>query len=313
MIVDAVRRARLLAPDERIKILTGEALKAPLLRAVPDLDQSVFMVEPQAKGTGPALAWAAWETAKVDPEAVIVSIHADHVIQPESAFVELLHETAALADSTGQLFTIAVPPTRPETGYGYIEPGVELEEASKHTAFTVASFREKPDHHTAQAYIESGHLWNSGIFVWRASTVLSELRAIAPEIGAHLPLLDRSSPEEFFAQVPALSVDVAVLERSTRVCSVRANFEWDDVGTWEALARSREPDSNGNVVVGSGHVLDGTDNVVYAEEGTVITYGVDDLIVVQSGGKVLVTRTNLAAHLKDLLEMLPEDVRDGTA
>ena len=311
MIADTVRRARLVAPDERIRIVTGEELKAPLLEAVPDLDDSVFMVEPQARGTGPALAWAAWEAAKVDPDAVIVSIHADHVIRPESAFVELLREAAALAESTGLLFTISVPPTRPETGYGYVEPGSALGDASKHESFTVASFKEKPDRDTAKKYIECGHLWNSGIFVWRASTFLSELKAVAPEIGGHLSLLDESSPEGFFAQVPVVSVDVAVLERSTRVGSTRASFEWDDVGTWEALARSRESDSTGNVIVGEGHILDGTGNVVYVEEGAVVTYGVDDLVVVQSGGRFLVTRKELAANLKDLLERLPDDVRDG--
>ena len=313
MIVDTVRRARLVAPDERIRILTGEELKAPLLEAVPDLNESVFMIEPQARGTGPALAWAAWETAKLDPAAVIVSIHADHVIRPESAFVDLLHEAAALAESTGLLFTISVPPTRPETGYGYVEPGSPLGDASNHEAFTVASFREKPDRDTAEKYIECGHLWNSGIFVWQASTFLSELKAVAPEIGGHLSLLDGPSPEGFFAQVPVVAVDVAVLEKSTRVGSVRANFEWDDVGTWEALARSRESDSSGNIIVGEGHILDGTGNVVYVEEGAVVTYGVDDLVVVQSGGRFLVTRKELAANLKDLLGRLPDEVRDGTS
>ena len=306
-----MQRARLVAPDERIKILTGEALKAPILEAVSDLDESIFMVEPQARGTAPALAWAAWETSKVDPDAVIVSIHADHIIRPESAFAELLHETVALAETTGLLFTISIPPTRPETGYGYVEPGVALAETSKHDAFTVASFREKPDQTTASEYVDRGHLWNSGIFVWRASSFLSEVTTVAPEIGDLLPLLDRSSPEEFFTQVPTGSVDVAVLERSARVASVRANFEWDDIGTWEALTRSREPDLSRNVLVGAGHILDGANNVVYAEEGTVVTYGVNDLIVVQSGGMILVTRKELAANLKDLLRRLPGNVRDG--
>ncbi len=311
--MDTVQRARLMVPDERIKILTGKALKAPILEAVSDLHESIFMVEPQARGTAPALVWAAWEMSKVDPDAVIISIHADHLIRPESAFVELLHDTAALAASTGMLFTISIPPTRPETGYGYVEPGAVLAEASKHDAFTVASFREKPDQTTASEYVERGHLWNSGIFVWRASTFLSEVTAVAPEIGDLLPLLDRSSPEEFFTRVPAVAVDVAVLEKSGRVASIRANFEWDDVGTWEALARTQEPDLSGNVVVGSGHILDGVNNVVYAEEGTVVTYGVDDLIVVQSGGMILVTRKELAGNLKDLLGRLPNNVRDGSS
>ena len=144
------------------------------------------------------LAWAAWEIAKIDPAAVIVSLHADHIIKPKAAFLQLLRDAAGLARETGSLFTVSVLPSRPETGYGYIEPGDPLLAPEGVRAFAVGAFHEKPDIETAHRYIDEGHFWNSGIFVWTASAFLSEVRKVAPEIGDLLPLIDDESPEAFF-------------------------------------------------------------------------------------------------------------------
>ena len=312
LVVDTVNRALGLVPKERIRILASDRLREPILEVLPKLGREAFMVEPRARGTGPVLAWAAWEIAKIDPDAVIVSLHADHIIEPKAAFLQLLLDAADLAQETGRLFTVSVPPSRPETGYGYIEPGEPLVAPAGVRAFAVGAFHEKPSVETAHRYIDEGHFWNSGIFVWTASAFLSEVRTVAPEIGDLLPLIDDESPEAFFAQVPNLTVDVAVLERSARVASVAATFDWDDVGSWEGLTRSREADPNGNVVVGSGHIVDGKRNVVYAEGGTIATFGVDDLVVVQCGEITLVTTTERAPDLKRLLAQLPSFVREPT-
>ena len=259
------------------------------------------------------LAWAAWEMVRRDPEAVLISLHADHMIRPDSSFVDLLCAGASLARREDLLFTVAVPPTRPETGYGYIEPGEDIETSGGPHAFRVASFQEKPDHATAESYVAAGRLWNSGIFLWRASTFLEELSAVAPEIADLLPLLEEDRVVDFFAQAPVLTVDVAVLERSDRVAAVAATFEWDDVGSWEALMRSQEPDDRGNVLIGSGHLVESSGNVVYSPEGTVVAYGVEDLVIVRSGEVTLVTRRDLAPTLKDLVDQLPHELREGVA
>ena len=267
------------------------------------------MVEPRARGTAPALVWAAWELSKQDQEAVLISLHADHMIRPESAFVDLLHTTADLARREDLLFTVAVPPTRPEIGYGYIEPGPPLEETGGVRAFRVASFREKPDAETAKSYVQAGHLWNSGIFVWKASTFLDQVREVTPELADLLHLLEEDKVDEFFDQAPVTTVDVAVLERSGRVASVAATFEWDDVGSWESLMRSQDPDDDGNVLIGSGHLVESSGNVVYSAEGTVVAYGVDNLVIVRAGDVTLVTRRDLAPSLKNLLDELPPELR----
>jgi mannose-1-phosphate guanylyltransferase len=310
LIVDTVNRALGLVPEERIRILASDHLTGPILEALPSLGREAFMVEPQARGTAPVLAWAAWEIAKIDPAAVIVSLHADHIIEPMAAFLQLLRDAAGLAQETGRLFTVSVLPNRPETGYGYIEPGDPLVAPAGVRAFEVGAFHEKPDLETAHRYIDEGHFWNSGIFVWTAAAFLGEIERVAPEIGDLLPLIDDESPEAFFAEVPNLTVDVAVLERSTRVASVTATFSWDDVGSWEGLTRSREADSNGNVIVGSGHVVEGKKNVIYVEDGTVVAFGVEGLVVVQCGETTLVTTTERAPDLKRLLEQLPASVRE---
>ena len=312
LVVDTIDRALGLVPKERIRILASDLLKEPILDVLPSLGDEAFMVEPQARGTGPVLAWAAWEIAKIDPDAVIISLHADHVIEPKAAFLQLLRDAAGLAQETGRLFTVSVLPSRRETGYGYIEPGEPLVAPAGVRAFTVGAFHEKPDVETAHRYINEGHFWNSGIFVWTASAFLNEVRTVAPEIGGLLPLMDDESPEAFFAAVPNLTVDVAVLERSACVASVVATFDWDDVGSWEGLTRTREVDPSGNVVMGSGHIVEGKRNVVYAERGTVVTFGVDGLVVVHCGGVTLVTTTERAPDLKRLLEQLPSSVLEST-
>ena len=312
LIVDTVNRALGLVPEERIRILASDRLTELILEVLPSLGREAFMVEPQARGTAPVLAWAAWEIAKIDPAAVIVSLHADHIIKPITAYLQLLRDAADLAQETGRLFAVSVPPNRPETGYGYIEPGEPLDAPAGVQAFTVAAFHEKPDTETARRYVTEGHFWNSGIFVWTAAAFLGEVRKVAPEIGDLLPLIDDESSEAFFAQVPSATVDVAVLEQSARVASVTATFDWDDVGSWEDLTRSREADASGNVVVGLGHVVEGESNVIYTEGSTVVTFGVNGLVVVQSGDITLVSTTERAPDLKRLLEQLPASVREPT-
>jgi mannose-1-phosphate guanylyltransferase len=311
LIVDTFTRAQKVVSDDRIHILTGSKLAKALPAALPDLSEAGLMIEPQARGTAPVLTWAAWEISKRDPDAVLISLHADHMIRLESAFVDLLHETAGLARREKLLFTVAVPPTRPETGYGYIEPGEPIPDSARVRAFGVVSFREKPDAGTAESYVAAGHLWNSGIFVWKASTFLEELKEVTPELADLLPFLEEGRVDEFFARAPVTTVDVAVLERSGRVASVAATFEWDDVGSWEALMRSQETDDDGNVLIGNGHLVESSRNVVYSPEGTVVAYGVEDLVIVQSGEVTLVTRRELAPSLKDLLDQLPPELQAG--
>lgn len=306
LIADTLERAGALTDDARIRVLARADIMDALRSVLPRLPSPTWMIEPRPRGTGPALAWAATEIHREDPDAVLVSLHSDHVIRPVDRFVELVRSAAELARRERVMVTVGVEPDRPETGYGYVQPGASL----GGDAWRVGAFHEKPDEDTARRYGEAGYLWNTGIFVWSAATFLEEVRRHAPEIAPHLGRLEVGDVRGFFEAVEPISVDVAVLERSDRVGVVRATFEWDDVGTWASLARSHDRDEHGNVRVGSGTVVGGRDNIVYADGAPVVLWGVDDLVVVRTEGMTLVTKRETVADLKELLSRLPPSLRD---
>jgi mannose-1-phosphate guanylyltransferase len=230
----------------------------------------------------------------------MISLHADHVIHPMSELVETI-ERATSAAKRGSLVCIGIEPDRPETGYGYVEVGSSTGDRT----WRARRFVEKPDLKTAERYFAAGgFLWNSGIFVWRAADLLAAMRELAPEIASTLPLLESEGPEAFFEAVEPVSVDVAVMERSPSVEVVLATFAWDDVGSWNALARTREADGAGNVLVGSAEAVDSARNVVWAEDGRVILFDVNDLVVVRSGDTTMVTSRSSAPDLKKLVGRL---------
>lgn len=305
LVADAIERARVLAPDERIRILAGRHLAEPLRAALTDFPRESYWVEPRARGTAPVLAWAAWRLQRIDASAVMVSLHADHVIRPSDAFAETLKAAVDIARGHDLLVCVGAVPERVETGYGYVEPGEALPPTGAAHGCRVRAFHEKPDSETAARYVDEGYLWNTGIFVWKASVLLEEIQRHAPEVSAYLPLLDEG-PDAYFSAVPSSVIDRAVMERSDRVGSVRATFVWDDVGSWEALARVRSADASGNVIVGAGRAIEARDNLIFAESGSVVLFGAEDLVVVRTADTTLVLPRQRAADLKRLLSELEE-------
>jgi mannose-1-phosphate guanylyltransferase len=309
LIEETLERARALASDDRIRILTGHGLVPALRAALPDLSVDAYWVEAQARGTAPALTWAAWQARARDPDAVLLSLHSDHAIRPIEEFVRGMRAAAELARRERALVTVGVDPDRPETGYGYLQPGARLEAIDGVPAFRVSRFHEKPGRDIADMYVRDGYLWNSGIFAWRADVFLDQVRRHSPELLAGWGRLEADDADGFFGAVAPISVDEAVLERSDRVAAIRAPFVWDDVGSWEGLARARAAAPGENVVVGTGRVVDGTDNVVYAEGGALVLWGLSDVVAVHTAGATLVTRRDLAPDLKRLLDRLPDHLR----
>jgi mannose-1-phosphate guanylyltransferase len=284
-------------------VLAGEHLARPFATALTDLPRESYWVEPRARGTAPVLTWAAHRLARADSEAVMVSLHADHLIRPLETFRDTVAAAVGVARDEQALVCIGVAPDRIETGYGHIEPGEPLNARKGAAGYRVRAFHEKPDRETARSYVDRGYLWNTGIFVWKATVLLEEIALHAPEVSAHTHLLEKT-PDSFFDVVPVSVIDRAVMERSERVATVRATFTWDDVGSWEALARTRTADENGNVAVGESRTVDATNNVVFSEEGEVVLFDVDDLVVVRTADTTLVLPRARAADLKTLLAKL---------
>jgi mannose-1-phosphate guanylyltransferase len=302
---EAVERLDGLIPRERVLVVAGAAL-APRLQEALDLPRENVLVEPRAASTAPALIWASWEALRRDPDADVLSMHADWAISDPAAFRRTAEQALHAARAHDRLVTVGMVPTRPETGYGYIVPGAPLDE----TTHTVARFSEKPDAATALDLMAAGALWNSGLFAWTAARLLAEVERHTPEIAPHLEALRAGDVERFFRGVTAISIDVGLLERSRNVAVVSGAFTWDDVGTWEALTRVRAKDPAGNVVVGPAFVHGAEECIVWAERDTVVLSGVQDLIVVQANGRILVMDRKRAADLKQLLDALPAPVRD---
>jgi len=306
LLADSVARLSPIVAPERVLILTNEALVPAIAEMLPDLPRANLVAEPRAGGTAAALTWAAQEIARRDgPDAVMMSVHADWSVSDAPGFQRALTRAADVAERHSVLVTVGVVPTRPDPGFGYIQPGQPLEDGVRR----VARFVEKPDRARAAEMCREGYLWNSGIFVWRVGDFLDDVRRLTPEIA---PALHAHAHDirGFFAAVSPVSVDVGVLERSTRVVVMPGDFGWDDVGTWGALKRVRAVDAAGNAVQGRVHAVDARENVVHAGGATVVLYGVSNLVVVVDDGLVLVTTIDRSTDLKTLMDALPRGVRE---
>ena len=298
-----------LVPLERTLVLTNAGLVRPIAQLLPELPAANIVAEPQPAGTAAALAWAAHDIVRrAGSDAVMVCVHADWSIGDPPAFLDTLRRAADLAAREHSLVTVGIVPTRPDPGFGYIQPGAPV--AGDDGARRVARFVEKPKRERAVEMVRDGFLWNSGIFAWRVGDFLDELRTHTPEVA---PALDAANGDigRFFAAVASpVTVDVGVMERSARVMVLPGDFGWDDVGTWAALRRVRRHDADGNAASGSVHALQARGNVVHAEGNAVVLYGVEDLVVVTMDGLTVVTTVDKSADLKTLIESLPAGLRD---
>jgi len=302
LLQDAVDRLKsIVAPDHTL-VLTNTNLTKPIAALLRDIPRQNIIAEPRPAGTAAALTWAALSIARRDgDDATMICVHADWAIGDDERFRETLLHAEQVAIETHGLVTVGIVPTRPDIGFGYIQPA----KSDGGRASTVKRFVEKPDRVRAEQMVNDGYLWNSGIFVWRVSDFLDEVDEHTPELAAAFRHADNSDAAKFFASVVMpVSVDVGVLERSDRVMVVPGDFGWDDIGTWAALSRVRNKDEFGNVTTGVAPLLDCSENVVHADSGQVVMYGVNDLVVVTRNGLTLVTTTEKASDLKRLVDSL---------
>ncbi len=298
---DTLDRLAPLAAPQHTLILTNAALVDPIRALAPEIPAENLIAEPRPIGTAGALAWAACEVLRRGgPDATMISVHADWSIGDPRAFRSALLRAAEIATQSRMLLTVGVVPSRPDPGFGYIEPG----EQGENGAALVKAFIEKPDRRRAAELVRAGCLWNSGIFVWNVQVFLNEVATHTPEV-ANAVASASLGIEHFFSTVKSVSVDVGVLERSQNVMVLPGSFGWDDVGTWDALHRVRALDSAGNASSGSVWPVDAKSNVVHATGTDVVLYGVNNLVVVALPGLTLVTTRDRAADLKTLIEQLP--------
>lgn len=272
---------------------------------------SHLVLEPFGRNTAPAAAVAARLALANDPDALLLLLPADHVIMDLAAFRKAV-DAASVAARAGHLVTFGISPTAPETGYGYIQKGARLDGEGE--VFRVERFTEKPKREVAEGYLAAGtHVWNSGMFLFAASAYLAELEMHAPEVlaGADAALNASTRDLDFlrlnpatFEQVPNLSIDYAVMEKTRHAAVVPADLGWTDVGAWSALWDIAAKDADGNVTLGDAVMVDTRNSYVRSEVGLTALVGVDDVIVVVTDDAVLVADRNKVQDVKTVVERL---------
>jgi mannose-1-phosphate guanylyltransferase len=314
LLAEAFTRLRAVLPAEQIWVCTAARYGGLVTAALPELAPDRLILEPVARDTANAVGLAAALVADVDPDAELAVVSADHVIRPVERFAAALETAyAALAQRPRSLVTLGITPTEPATGFGYVQrgPGIGVPGVAE-----AASFREKPDRPTAEQYLESGqYLWNSGMFVWRARTVLDALAEHLPATaeGLRRVVAAPAGPQrkavlaEVFPALPKISVDYAVLEPAAtepgRVLVVDLDVAWLDVGSWPALAQTLGTDGAGNAVRALTVLLDAAGNIVFSDDPDhlVALVGVRDSVVVHTADVTMVCPVREAERVKQLL------------
>jgi mannose-1-phosphate guanylyltransferase len=311
-------RIEALVPAEHTWVITGHAYRDETAGELPALPAEQIVGEPCGRDTAPCVGLGAALVARHDPDAVLVVMPADHVIEPAQEFRRAVHGAVQLvSEHPDALVTIGIPPTFPATGYGYIRRGPALPGRQGLGAFRVGRFAEKPKLPQAEEFFASGeYFWNSGLFIWRAATLLEQLRVQQPEMRAAIDRIAAAwdTPqrqavlEREYPGLRKVSVDIAVLEHAPEVLVVQAPFRWDDVGSWLALERMHPQDADGNTVLAREHIhLDTHNCVVVAPDGHLVaTVGISDLLIIQDGDVTLVAGRKHEGDIRKLVEQLRE-------
>ncbi|MCC7101864.1 MAG: mannose-1-phosphate guanylyltransferase [Fimbriimonadaceae bacterium] len=318
LLAQSIERIEPIVGLENIIIATAPHLLDPISAALPFLGPSQIQAEPHKRNTAGCLVWTAANILARDPSlretGSIAVLTADHRIEPDEGFHRTIRAALELAEETGGLVTIGIRPDRPETGYGYIELASDLESRHNVACHSVRAFKEKPDLATAGQFLASGRfLWNSGTFFWRLDAFLAELAIAAPDLFSSIEKIafqlrekDEIGATATFATLPSISIDYALMERAKKVFVVSADFNWDDVGSWDALDRSLPHDDSGNVAQGSSLLVDTKNSIVMNEHAGLTTciLGVEGLVVAVTGDALLVIPKDRAQEVKTLVDQL---------
>lgn len=319
MLQNTVQRLLPLIPTEKLYLATNHQQAVETLR---QLDSCGFfpdhlLAEPCNRNTALAIGLMAKIIINKDPNAILAVFPADHVVADSESFIKTLKKAKTLAQEN-YLVTIGISPTRPETGFGYLKQGAEIENG----AFQVEQFVEKPDLLKAKQYLEDGkYFWNCGVFIWKASAILEELQKYAENIysqieaivdciqsakgkSAYLELNDTG--RDLFSSLPSLSIDYAVMEKSSRVAFIPADIGWNDVGAWNSLDEVSDKDSDGNIITGNVLVQDCNNSIIQGQNRLIAVLGLKDTIVVDNPDALLVCAKERSQDVKNLVETINE-------
>lgn len=307
-----------LVPADRILIVTNKKYKALTKQHLPELPDANILCEPSRNNTGPCVAYTALRLRATHPDAVFVTAPSDHVILKEEAFLAKINQAFDFVEQNDAIVTLGIQPTRPDTGYGYIETDCECkgdEDDASIGVCSVNAFKEKPNKTTAEQYIEEGsYLWNAGIFIWNAENLIQSFKLNAPQIIEVLGQEDHifNTPEEqayidrVYPETQRISVDYAILEKANNVFTIPADIGWSDLGTWSSLHAFLDKDDNQTVTLGANtHLIDTKDSIIRSDsDKVVVVKGLEEYIVVDEPGALLIYPKKDEQEIKEVVNNL---------
>ena len=317
MIRLTIERVGDLARPAELFVFTNQEQRDALLAEVQGLVPDANVIgEPEVRNTAPCIGLAALVARRLHGDRPMLVLPADHLVEPAGRFRDLVRAGARYVETHDALLTFGVEPTRPETGYGYIRVGGELWREAGAAVFRAEAFLEKPTAERARELVAAGCCWNSGVFLWRAGALLDGLARHMPELHAVLARIDSqlgTRPlaevlKEEYPRTPAISIDVGLMEKADNIAVMRADFSWNDVGSWEFIRDVHDADADGNVVVGDHVIIDGSGNTILSSGRLVGLVGIDDVVVVDGGDALLVCRRD---RVQDVRKIVAELKRRG--
>ncbi|TCW40361.1 mannose-1-phosphate guanylyltransferase [Thermohydrogenium kirishiense] len=316
MIQQTVDRLKRLMPIENIFVVTNIDYAGLISDQIPELPTENILIEPMGKNTAACIGLAAIHTERLDRDSIMVVVPSDHVIKDEETYLGVLKTAIEKAKSGDNLVTIGIKTQHPETGYGYINfKKITNEIINNNPVHKVERFVEKPDYDTAVKYVESGdYLWNSGMFIWKTSTILNAIKEYMPQLYSALNVIKENfdSDElekilyEEYSKLESISIDYGIMEKAKNVYVVPGDFGWDDVGSWTSIERLYEKDENGNVIKGNVVSVDTKKCIITGSDKLIATLGIEDVIIVDTEDALLICSKDKAQNVKEILKELKE-------
>ena len=310
MIQDTVSRLDGLVDSENILVITNRLQKPGICEQLPQIPSENVIEEPFGRNTAACIGLASIIIEKRDKDAVMIVLPADHIIRDKAAFHKVLKNSIEFAYKSGGLLTIGITPTRPETGYGYIQ--IDDKEIGQNI-FKVFTFAEKPNYATAVRFLESGDfMWNSGMFIWRTDSILEEMKLHMPDLFDSLESIKKSFGKSDFesvltnlyGQLKKISIDYGIMEKSNKVYLTKGSFNWSDVGSWEEVYQLSEKDSNGNSITGQVYTEMSVDSYIYSPNKFTAVIGVENLIIINTDEALLICRRDNCQDVKKVVDYL---------
>ena len=302
-----------ICPPENIWILTNAKYTSLVQEQLPEVPANNILSEPCRRNTAPCIAYVSWRIKKENPKANVVVTPSDHIVTNSTEFRRVVHSCLKFTSETDAIVTLGMKPTRPETGYGYIQADLSSTSARNKEIFRVDSFREKPDLETAEKYIRNkSYFWNAGIFIWRVSTIVNAFRIYMPSMSKifenMFPILgtpqEQAIINERYPECESISVDYAIMEKASEIFVCPADFGWSDLGTWGSLLAQTKKDLYGNGLIGQNISVFDTHNCIIhtTEERKVVVQGLDGYIIAEKEGTLLICKLSEEQRIKQFAE-----------